>query len=89
MNLIVRESNLVKLKDIKYGQVFKPQCYTGYDAGDYFVKIKSNDGITVKARPEYLSLKNFNTVPLNQDTLAYLIDADIIIKDIILKENNE
>lgn len=86
MNLIVQENNLVKLKDIKYGQVFKPQCYTGHTAGDYFVKIKSNDGVSLKARPEYLSLKDFNTHPLNENTLAYLMDADIVIKDIIVNE---
>lgn len=89
MNVYVEEKNLLKLKDIKYGQVFKPQCFTGWEAGDYFIKIKSNDGVTLKSKPEYLSLKDFNTHPLTDDVTAYLIDADIIIKDIITKESKE
>lgn len=37
----------------------------------------------------YISLKNFNSCSFDENDLVYLMDADIIIKDIIPKESNE
>ena len=87
MSLIIQEPNLIKLKDVKFGQIFKIQSYTTSTEGKYFVKAKNMKYIP--AETMYISLKNFNSCPFDEDDLVYLIDADIIIKDIITKENNE
>ena len=88
MSLIIQETNLIKLKDVKYGQIFKAQSYTTSTEGKYFVKAK--DMRYIPAEPIYVSLKNFYVCPsFDENDLVYLIDADIIIKDIITKENKE
>ena len=87
MALIIQEPNLIPLKDVKYGQIFKVQSYTTSTEGKYFVKAKNTK--YVPAETMYISLKNFNSCSFNEDDLVYLIDADIIIKDIIPKENKE
>lgn len=40
MSLIIQEPNLIKLKDVKFGQIFKVQSYTTNTEGKYFVKAK-------------------------------------------------
>ena len=87
MSLIIQEPNLIALKDVKFGQMFKIQSYTTHEEGKYFVKAR--DTKYVPAQTLYISLKNFYACPFNEDDLVYLIDADIIIKDIIPKENKE
>lgn len=87
MALIVQEPNLIKLRDVKFGQIFKVQSYTTSTEGKYFVKAKNMKYIPTETL--YISLKNFNSCPFSEDNLVYLMDADIIIKDIILKENKE
>lgn len=87
MALIIQEPNLIKLRDVKFGQIFKVQSYTTSTEGKYFVKAK--DIRCVPAKPMYVSLKNFYVCPFDENDLVYLMDADIIIKDIIPKENKE
>lgn len=85
MALIVQEPNLIALKDIKYGQIFKTQSYTTHTEGKYFVKVKNMKYIPTETM--YISLKNFHSCQFEDNDLVYLMDADIIIKDIITKEN--
>lgn len=85
MALIIQEPNLIALKDVKFGQVFKAQSYTTSTEGKYFVKAK--DVRYIPAQPIYISLKNFYSCPFDENDLVYLMDADIVIKDIIPKEN--
>ena len=87
MALVIQEPNLIALKDVKYGQIFKVQSYTTSTEGKYFVKAKNMKYIP--AETMYISLKNFNSCPFDEDDLVYLIDADIIIKDIITKEDKK
>jgi len=81
MALIVQEPNLIRLKDVKFGQMFKIQSYTTNAEGKYFVKAR--DTKYIPAQTLYISLKNFYACPFDEDALVYLIDADIIVKGII------
>lgn len=85
MSLIIQEPNLIALKDVKFGQIFKVQSYTTSIEGKYFVKVKNMKYIPTETI--YVSLKNFNSCPFDENDLVYLMDADIVIKDIISKEN--
>lgn len=85
MSLIIQEPNLIKLKDVKFGQIFKVQSYTTSTEGKYFVKAKNMQYIPTETI--YISLKNFYSYHLDDESLVYLMDADIVIKDIIPKEN--
>ena len=85
MALIIQEPNLIRLKDVKFGQIFKVQVFTTTAEGKYFVKAKNMKYIP--AQTLYISLKNFNSCPFDENDLVYLMDADIIIKDIIPRES--
>ena len=85
MALIIQEPNLIRLKDVKFGQIFKVQVFTTTAEGKYFVKAKNMKYIPTETM--YISLKNFHSCPFDENDLVYLMDADIIIKDIIPKES--
>ena len=87
MALIIQEPNLIALKDVEFGQIFKVQSYTTRTEGKYFVKAKNMKYIPSETM--YISLKNFHSCPFDEDDLVYLMDADIVIKDIVPKENKE
>ena len=87
MSLIIQETNLISLKDVKYGQIFKAQSYTTSTEGKYFVKAKNMK--CIPAETMYISLKNFHSCQFDEEDLVYLMDADIIIKDIITQEDRQ